>query len=272
MFGHSTFYHASIKKTIALVGTLFNDVRIERESSDGVAAQLVRVPLYHGPREKYLARLEGDPNLDQKQVVRLPAISFELVGLRYDADRKLSSLGRVHTRAASPSGVDYSASFRNPVPYEAQFSVSVLANSEEDAAKVLEPILPFFTPAWHVTVKMLDDAPEVKTDVYVNMGAIQYQDVYEGRFEKRRAVVWQFDLTVKTYFYGPVSEAKVIKIASVPLYASTDATRRVETITVRPGLTANGEPTTVLADSVPVSQIEEFDPWDYVITVEENEE
>ena len=268
MFGHN-FYNGGLRKAIVVVGTLFNDITISRESEDGVEGQLVRVPLYHGPREKYLARLEGDPNLSKKELVRVPCISFEPVGVRYDADRKLSSLGRKASRGVAEGGKAYSSSVWNPVPYDVQFEVTVYANNEEDASKIVDQVLPFFTPSWNATIKPLDDFPDVKTDLYVVLDSVRYQDLYTDDFIRRRAVTWQLQLTLKTYFFGPVSEAKVIKVAKAPIYGSLDATQSSALVTVRPGLTANGEPTTVLADSVPVEDIGEFDPWGYVVTVEE---
>lgn len=254
----------------ALVGTLLNDLTIDRLESDGTLAQRIRVPLYYGPREKYLARVEGNPELDTNVAVRLPAISFELRGIRYDSDRKMATMGTIRTGATAPSGKDYSVRTYNPVPYNLDYEVTIYANNEEDALKVLEQILPYFRPAWHATVKMVEGAPELKTDVYVTLGAVQYEDLYEGNFEKRRAVVWRLPISVQTYFYGPVTEAKVIKIAITNIYESMTANTPAITTTVRPGLTANGEPTTVLADSVPVADIEEYDPWAYIVITEEN--
>jgi hypothetical protein len=44
MFGQ-TFYHSLIRKYVALVGTLFNDIYIERTDSTNTVTKFIRVPI-----------------------------------------------------------------------------------------------------------------------------------------------------------------------------------------------------------------------------------
>lgn len=263
MFGHS-YYHGIIRKHTALVGTLFNDLVITRGAS---GEQTVKVPIIYGPREKYLARLERDPSLDQKTAVNLPMISFEMTGLRYASDRKLSTVVRYASRAASGEG--YSGVY-NPVPYDIFYDVNVYSAGIEDGARIVEQILPFFTPSWNATLNLLDDMPTYKTDVYVVLDSVEPHDDYDSNFETRRAVTWRLSLTVKTYFYGPVSTPKIIKIANTNIYADTNTTSVAIHTDIRPGLTANGEATSNSSLSVPISEIESDDDWGYVVTYEDN--
>ena len=268
MLGHA-YYHATIRKITALVGTLFNDITIERVSEDGTDEQLIRVPVVYGPREKYLARLEQDPNLKKPSAIHLPIISFEMVGVRYDGERKRATTGRyvTGTTTGDPAKMN---KFYNPVPYDLEYEVNVLANDFEDSAKIVEQVLPFFTPAWHATLKMIDEAPDYKTDVYVNLDSLDTRDTYEGDFLTRRAVIWTLRLSVKAFFYGPVTTSKVIKISKVDLRANTAADAPVNVlITTTPGMLANGSPTTDPTLSVDPLTIEQDDDWDYAIKIEE---
>ena len=77
MFGLD-FYHGSIRKYVTLFGTLFNDVRITREDSNGDQYQSFRGPIAYGPKEKVLARLDQDPNLNRKFAIQLPRMAFEM--------------------------------------------------------------------------------------------------------------------------------------------------------------------------------------------------
>lgn len=262
MFGHN-FYHGIIRKHTALVGTLFNDLVITR--GDG-GEQSVRVPIIYGPREKYLARLERDPSLDQKTAINLPMISFEMIGVRYASDRKLSTTIRVVENVAT-GGV---ASMYMPIPYDLEYEVNVYAAGVEDGARIVEQILPFFTPSWRATMNLIEGMPNHKTDVYVNLDSVQPQDDYQGDFEKRRAVMWRLSLTVKTYFFGPVSTPKVIKIAKTNIYADTNVTAVSIATDIRPGLTANGEPTSNSSLSIPIADINADDDWGYVIEIIDN--
>lgn len=74
---------------------------------------------------------------------------------------------------------------------------------------------------------------------------------------------------MKTYFYGPVTESKLIKLVDIRLYPDTTANNGVVTTLTRPGLTADGEPTANLELSVALSQIDEDDNYGFIVTTEE---
>ncbi|BCV01284.1 MAG: hypothetical protein CM15mV41_0950 [Caudoviricetes sp.] len=48
-------------------------------------------------------------------------------------------------------------------------------------------------------------------DVPVVLNNIDYEDDYDGSFTQRRAIIYTLQFTVKTYLYGPVTDAKTIK-------------------------------------------------------------
>ena len=73
MFGNQ-FYHETLRKYVIIFGTLFNDIHISRVDSNGNRVQDIKVPLAYGPRDKTLARLEEDPNLDREVAITLPRI------------------------------------------------------------------------------------------------------------------------------------------------------------------------------------------------------
>ena len=86
------FYNETIRKTIIAFGSLFNDIYCERRDAAGVAVQTLKVPLAYGPKQKFIIRLEGDPNLDTKVAITLPRIGFEINGLDYAPERKLNRI------------------------------------------------------------------------------------------------------------------------------------------------------------------------------------
>ena len=52
----STFYHQTIRKYAKSLGTLFNDLNVERKNSSDVVVERVKVPLIYGPRQKWILR------------------------------------------------------------------------------------------------------------------------------------------------------------------------------------------------------------------------
>jgi hypothetical protein len=57
----------------------------------------IKVPITYAPKDKMLARIEQDPNIDRPTaVVTLPMMSFEMAGFHYDGSRKLATVGNLH--------------------------------------------------------------------------------------------------------------------------------------------------------------------------------
>ena len=86
------FYHETIRKLVIAFGSLFNNIVLVRKNNSGVITQTMKVPLAYGPKQKFLARLRQDPNLDNKVSITLPRISFEIGALSYDPTRKLTRI------------------------------------------------------------------------------------------------------------------------------------------------------------------------------------
>jgi hypothetical protein len=272
MFGLN-FYHGSIRKYVSLFGTLFNDIRITRETSDNALYQTINVPIGYGPKEKVLARLKQDPNLDRKYAVQLPRMAFELTNVNYAPERKLLTINR--NRAVETSDGTKQKYQYNPVPYDFMFSLYIYAKNAEDGARILEQILPFFTPEWTATVNLIPEM-NIAMDIPVVLLDVVNQDVYEDNFETRRTLIWTLNFIVKGYVFGPIRTSGIINIANTNFFDATitdvmdnapsTVTTPLENVVVEPGLTANGLPTSNAAISVPSSQILANDNYGYIIT------
>lgn len=273
MFGHS-WYFSTIRKYVILFGTLFNDIRITREDSNGNVVDLIKVPLAYAPKEKMLARFENDPNIDRPYAVLLPRMSFEMTDMKYDGSRKLSTINRISVRDDDNNKRQYQY---NPVPYNLNFRLYVYVKNAEDGTKIIEQILPFFTPDWTTSVNLIPEM-EIKMDVPVLLDNIAIDDTYDGDFETRRALIWTLNFTLKGYIYGPIKKSSIIKFANTTFYVpgvpdgqlstAVGNTSPVERVTIRPGLTANGTPTSNLELSVSLNEIEANDDFGFIITTE----
>ena len=271
MFG-SKFYHGSIRKYVALFGTLFNDIEIDRVDSTGGLYQTIKVPITYGPKEKVMARLDQDPNLNRKYAVLLPRMSFELTDVNYDGDRKLPTVNKnVVVNASANKSLKYQY---NPVPYNFMFTLSIMVKNAEDGTRILEQILPFFTPDWTPTVNLVPEM-NITMDIPVVLLDVVSQDTYEANFEQRRALTWTLTFMVKGYVFGPVKKANVINIANTNFYDATlfdnidDApgeAELLERVTITPGLTSSGEPTSNASLSINKDSIKSTDNYGYVIT------
>jgi hypothetical protein len=267
------FYFSTIRKYVSLFGTLFNNIRITRTDADGKITDLIRVPITYGPKEKMLARVTQDPNIDKQAAMQLPVMSFEMVGFEYDGKRKLTNVGKVFVAdPANPNIIKYQY---NPVPYNIGFKLSVYVKNAEDGSKIIEQILPYFTPDWTTTIFLIPEM-NVTMDIPIIMNNIQMQDTYDGDFKDRRALIWTLDFTLKGYFYGPVKTSKVIKFANTeffvpsgPISSAVGVTSPSAHISIQPGLQSNGAPTSNSALSIPVADIIATDNFGFVTDIKE---
>lgn len=262
MFG-ARFYHESTRRYVAMFGTLFNDIVIDRKDNNDTLVQRIKVPISYAPMQKILARLEQDPNLTS-QAITLPRMSFEIVGMTYDGDRKLTSSVRNTIPSSAETNVYKSA--LTPTPYNLEFQLNIMTKYNEDGTKILEQILPYFRPEFSPSVKLLDDL-DYYLDVPIVLNGVTTEDIYEGSFEERRSLIWTLNFTMKAWYFGPVQDKKVIKFSKVNVYSDIDVANYEITVAAQPGMTANGQPTTDINESISYLNIDEDDNWDYIVTI-----
>lgn len=229
------------------------------------------MPISYGPKEKVLAMVTANPELTMQSAVgTLPRISFEMTSLEFDAERMLNPITTVSVVQDVVTN-DYKHQFR-PVPYNWNYTLWVYAKDVEDGNKVVEQILPFFTPEFPTKVEMV---PEMETTINIPVvlrSPVAPADTYEGDFVTRRILVWTLNFTMKGYVFGPITQDKVIKFANVNFYVPTvsDLTTAignstpVDRVTSQPGLTANGEATSNISLTIPYAQIHADDPYGYI--------
>ena len=206
------FYNEILRKTIISFGTLFNGITIKQEGSE------IRVPLAYGPTQKFLARLTQTPDLNKATAITLPRMSFEFTGLTYDPSRKVTTTQQIVVQDPD-SNADIKKVFM-PVPYNMQFELAIMCKLNDDALQITEQILPYFQPAYNLSVQLVSGIKE-KRDIPIVLENVTFQDDYEGDFDTRRVLLYTLRFTAKTYLFGPVSSATkdIIKKTTVSYLA-----------------------------------------------------
>ena len=212
------YYHEILRKTVISFGTVFNDIRIRHTNSDGSPLSEMRVPLAYGPVQKFLARLDQQPDLNKATTMSLPRMSFETTNIVYDPTRKA---GITQTFKAS-DGTNLRKVYM-PVPYNVGFELNIMTKLNDDALQIVEQILPYFQPSFNLTVDLIKVIGE-KRDIPVVLDNISFQDDYEGDYETRRALIYTLNFTAKTYLFGPVADTSdgLIKKVQVDYYSTDD--------------------------------------------------
>lgn len=199
------FYNGSIRRMVVSFGSLFDQIYINKTESGGDVNFLV--PISYAPKEKYKVRLAGDPTLQNPNQITLPRMAFEITGYAYDSARKRNSTTKTLFRNSNPaSGADYSYA---EVPYNIDFGLYIYVRNMEDGLKIVEQILPHFTPEFTVTINFDDQNRKIDVPIFIN--SVSSEEDYEGDFATRRSIIFTLNFTMKTYLFGPKKNYKEIR-------------------------------------------------------------
>ena len=125
------------------------------------------------------------------------------------------------------------ASVYNPVPYNFDFTLSVMVKNSDDGTQILEQILPYFTPEYHVTMNEMS-ALGIKRDIPIIFTGLSTEDSYEGDFMTRRALIHTLTFVVQGFLYGPTSDMGIIRTVDVNKYNATVSSNKLSSTQVTP--------------------------------------
>ena len=242
------FYNEIFRSVIIGFGSLFNGIEIKKGDS------IIKVPLAYGPTQKFLARMQQEADLNKPVSITLPRMSFEFLGLQYDASRKSTQTQTIINQ--TPDGANVKRNYL-PVPYNMRFELSIMTKLNDDMLQIIEQILPYFQPAYQLPINFLGNLKE-KRDVPINLDNISMEDDYEGNFDTRRALIYTLSFTAKTTLFGPITDVTgsiVKKVAIGYVAGSREAGRAPErSVTYRTVARATkdytGDVRTLLAEDV----------------------
>lgn len=249
------FQNLLVWKYCVVFGTFFNDVIIERGDSTTSDIQKFKVPIEFGPREKFLGMTNAKPEDQKIRAIQLPRMSYELTGMTFDATRKIGRLNLLNNQ---------SRIMLRGAPWNFNFKLSIMTKNLLDATKIVEQVLFMFQPDYTVDVKLIkgfDHVDRISTDF---MG-VSHQDEYEGDFIRLRRTIWEIDFVMKGWLYGPQDEGKQIKKIDLTYHPAIDKNSSYEETIIIPGLTANGEPTIDINETIPYQQVEEDDNYGIIV-------
>jgi len=154
--------------------------------------------------------------------------------------------------------------------------MSIMVKNAEDGTRIVEQILPYFTPDWTATVNLI---PEIGAtfDIPIILNDVNVSDTYEGSFEERRAIIWDLTFTMKGFIFGPSKKTGLVKFATAnmrltdsPTTANASTTANTVIVTAKPGLLANGSPTSNASLSINYLEIKATDNYGFINDFEEN--
>lgn len=169
--------------------------------------QVIRVPIHFTSKEKFsefiLVKSDYDSALDTD--ITFPRFGFELQSVDYDPVRASNPMARM--RDINEEKHIY---MLNRVPYNFSFTLYLATTKVEDSLKIIEQIVPFFTPELNITIKDKADFGYA-TDIPIVLSNMSLSIDNQGSFETRRTVMWQLNFIAKGYLYSNTREQKRIK-------------------------------------------------------------
>ena len=233
MFG-SHFYHATVRKSVAVFGTMFNNIRVARKKGDGSLINQIKVPLSYGPKQKFLSRLDSETGQDASIAIKLPRMGFEITGIELDTSKKLSKRAQIIEPGTTGTTTQRN-SIKQFAPYDINMQLNIMAKNQDDGLQILEQILPYFQPEYTVSIKPVDDFTSFKQDVPIILNSVSFDDQYEGDYNSRRVLIYTLDFTMKMSFYGPATTSKVIREVNIDFSQSAGSTNNISEMDISIG-------------------------------------
>lgn len=260
------FYNARVRRAVATFGALFDNIYVLRKNSAGAVISQVKVPLSYAPKRDFLARIDAMGNgedAERQIAVKLPRMSFEIVGMTYDGTRQLPKLNSCKVIADGSTSQTEALQLYSPVPYNINFQLSIYAKGQDDALQIVEQILPFFTPEYAVTIKPLDGYSEFVEDSPLILENLSFSDDYEAPLEARRTIIYTLDFTMKVNLYRtPSSNSKVITSAGLSFYDYPNGDTVISDVTVTANQIENDSATTTQDTAVTIDTFQITLPQD----------
>lgn len=209
LFGRENhYYHASIRRYVALFGSLFTDLYIKRTAEDGSKEEFVKVPIKYGVGNMYV-KVDQDVNTreDNKVARILPAMAFELSSIYKDVSRKTNPMIRIQETIYDADG---KKKFQfNRIPYTLVFDLMIRTKNVDDMLQIAEQIIPAFDG--NLSVTLTDSAGlAIEQDIVIKLEEIETEDNYDDEM-KSRLVEWTITFEMKGYLHKKTIEDYIIK-------------------------------------------------------------
>ena len=200
-----------MRKSVAVFGTLFNNIAVIRQDGSGNVLNQIKVPLAYGPKQKFLSRIDQETGRDSSIAIKLPRMSFEISGITLDSTQKLAKRTIIAETGTDPTKKN---TIKQMVAYDINMQLNIMAKNQDDGLQIVEQILPYFQPEYTVTIAPVNGF-DYKQDVPIILTGVSIADDYEGDYTSRRVLIYTLDFTMKMKFFGPTSSQGVIREINV---------------------------------------------------------
>lgn len=221
LFGlENYYYHGSVRRYVALFGSLFSDLYLKRIATDGsMKEDTIKVPIRYSNGNMYM-KVPQDASREINQISRtLPAIAFSLDNIYRDKERKTNPNIRIPTATFQndPNGPESRTFQLNRIPYNFIFSLMIRTKNTDDMLQLTEQIIPAFDGNLSVTVQDTTGI-NIEQDIIIVLQDVKMSDNFDDEMQSR-LVEWTITFELKGYLYKKTQTGLIIK--EVDLYSGT---------------------------------------------------
>ena len=224
-------YNKSTKRILTAFGSLFNDITVQHELSDGTFKH-IKVPLNLAVGEKEYVYNKQRKDLEAaRPSVVFPRMSFNISSYDIDDTRRINKYNVFNACGLNEDGtVDI---IRPPVPYNISIQLYVMSDILDDVFQIKEKIMAGFNPNVIVNVHY---ANGLVLPTPIKFNTIVKQDTYNGFTDEKRVIEYTFTFEIKTQFFIDTGETcALIKKITLPFYdKQTDTLLETHTIALDP--------------------------------------
>lgn len=209
LFGRDKhFYHGSVRRYVALFGSLFSNLYIVRESE--TKEEYIKVPIRYGTGNMYL-KVPQDKSRENQQISRvLPAMAFELENIYKDVNRKTNPMNRIQASTfMAHADMDTKAFQFNRVPYNFIFKLMIRTKNSDDMMQIAEQIIPAFDGNLSVTIADTTGV-DVEQDIIISIQELDIEDNYDNEMQSR-LVEWTITFEVRGFLYKRTLVSPIIR-------------------------------------------------------------
>lgn len=210
------WYHGSIRKAVVAFGTVFNNIHIQRKTSDGELKQTLKVPLSYGPKQKWLSRIRQNPDFkgDSRVEISVPRLAFNIESLERDVARGVTATTQRQVSVNNNTSLNMQYT---PVTWKLNFGLFVFTKNQDDNLQIVEQILPFFNPEYNIRYNEMPDMNLVH-DYPIVLESVMPDNDWEGDLMSENTLTWQLNFTTKINIFGPIYKQGLIRRAIANVY------------------------------------------------------
>lgn len=196
------YYNKTTKKALSCFSYLFSNIKVE--SPDGISI----VPVNFVSKNTFYSSKNIRSAVPAVQL-NLPAISFDLVGMKYNSDIQTI---KNNTWMANRNYQDgFRDNILSPVPYQLDVVLTIGATELDTGLQILEQIIPAFAPCYTIQSKDLPDF-NLNNDIVVTLTSItsNFPSDIVMASAPSPILTWDLSFTLDVRYYPVINNDPII--------------------------------------------------------------